>query len=108
VRSLKTNLSMLAVSPGYINTGTTNGVRVFYEAWARINGECISAGYEKNSGGNLSFVAQQLRRLLENFPADKTTIGVLEVFPACIHSPILFGYYMTDLEDISASTPVTA
>lgn len=107
VRSLKTNLLLLAVSPGYIETGNTNGVRVFYEAWARINSECISAGYESGEG-NLSFVAQQLRLLLENFPANKTTIGILEVFPRCIESPILFDYYLATLEDIATPMCVTA
>ncbi len=104
VHGLKNKLEMLAFSPGYIDIGQTEGVRRFYEVWAELNEECIKAGYE-DGGGDLSFVADQLRKFLANFPADQTRIGVLEVFPLCGHSALLFGSYMAKLDSIAQSRP---
>ncbi len=101
------NLELLAFSPGYIDVEKGN-VRDFYEKWAKLNQECISAGHE-DGGGNLSFVAKQLECLLKNFPEDKTTIGVLEVFPPRFNeSAFLFGSYITTLARIAKATSVSA
>lgn len=109
VRQLCVKLELLAISPGYIETSATTGVRSFYEDWQSINMGCINAGYE-DAGGDLSFVAQQLHRFLENFPVNQTTIGVLEVFPLSMESTFLFGCYISKLQQIAASprTPVPA
>ncbi len=101
VQSLCVKLEMLAVDPGYIETSTTSGVRDFYEGWYNVNKDCIAAGHE-DPGGILSFVAEQLRRLLEAFPVNKMTIGVLEVFPLSAQSAFLFGCYISKLYQIAS------
>ncbi len=107
VRSFTNNLRLLAVSPGYIDIHDTDDARAFYKEWADINRECISAG-DRGATDDCSFVAEQLDRLLGNFPKDKTTIGVLEVFPLCVQSAFLFGSYVSGLERIAKTTPVPA
>ena len=97
-RSLKCNIEMVAISPGYVDTGEDS--RHLYEAWAEINRECISSG-SRDVADDCSFVDGQLRRLLDNWPAGKTTFGVLEVFPQCGGSPFVFGRYLCSLEQVA-------
>ena len=107
VRSFRINLELLAVSPGYVDIHDADDARAFYEGWAKINRECISAG-DRGAADDCSFVAEQLDRLLANFPKSKTTIGVLEVFPLCPQSAFLFGSYISGLERVAKAVPTPA
>ena len=101
--SLANNLGLLAVSPGFVDIHEETAARGFYEKWAELNRECIAAGHE-NGGGDLSFVAGQLDRLLQNFPKGKTAIGILEVWPRDFYgSAFLFGSYINTLERIATT-----
>ncbi len=104
-RGLKMKMQMLAISPGFIDTETTEGVREFYEWWRATNMELTTAGYE-DSEGTLTFVDEQLGRLLGNFPASKTTIGVLEVFP--LSAAFLYGCYVVKLGEIASTRAIPA
>lgn len=107
VRSLSVKLRMIAMGPGSIDTESATAARAFYEHWHTINEDCIAGGHE-DSGGDLSFVQGELRALLAHFPADKTVISVLEVFPLSIEASFVFGNYIDKLDKVARSKPVAA
>lgn len=108
VRSFKTNLGLLAVSPGYIDLKENAAARSFYEYWATLNKDCISAGFE-DGGGDFSFVAEQLDRVLKDFPGYETKADVTAVFPLSFPgSGFLFGSYVTALERVVKTRLVPA
>ena len=110
VRSLSKKLQLLCRCSGFFEAGTTECARAFYEAWQAINTACLEAGYE-DGRGDISFVSGQLKLILGNFPANKTTVGVLEVFQLTfstsgmyIDSGMLFGDYIVKLDKIASSS----
>lgn len=103
-RSLRNKLELLGITEGaYLEVKDeyhVGYVRRFYEEWARLNQECISAGHEQVTG-EFSFVAKQLERVLLNFPANKTKIDIADVWQSTQGGAgFMFNCYLLALEDV--------
>ena len=87
VRSFQRTLQMLAFDPGTMPVEENHQAREFYEKWL----------------DTVSFVSDQLRRLLAGWRVDIMEISIFHVFPiqGAGMSAFVFGDYLHELDQVS-------
>jgi len=101
VRSFQRTLQMLAFDPGTMPVEENHQAREFYEKWLVLNDECIRSGTFRPD--TVSFVSDQLRRLLAGWRVDIMEISIFHVFPiqGAGMSAFVFGDYLHELDQVS-------